>query len=55
MAVFNVPVSVKIEANSAADAAELVRAFLEYAQDVGNDDGAVKSCHVGTEAEITTD
>lgn len=55
MAVFNVPVSVKIEANSAAEAAELVRAFLEYAQDVGNDDGAVKSCLVSTEAEITTD
>lgn len=55
MAVFNVPVSVKIEANSAAEAADLALAFMEYAQDVGNDDGAVKSCLVATEAEITTD
>lgn len=52
MAIFNVPVTVQIEAKSASEASELVLSFMEYAQDVGNDDGAVQGCLVATEAEI---
>lgn len=53
MATFTVPVSVQVEANSPAEAAALVLSFMEYAQDVGNDDGAVKNCLVGAEPEVT--
>lgn len=52
MAIFNVPVTVQIEAESAFEASELVLSFVEYAQDVGNDDGAVQGCFVASEAEV---
>lgn len=53
MATFTVPVSVQVEANSPAEASALVLSFMEYAQDVGNDDGAVTNCFVGSESEVT--
>jgi len=52
MAIFNVPATVQIEAESAAEASELVLSFMEYAQDVGNDNGAILGCSVASEAEV---
>lgn len=53
MTVFNVPVTVQIEAQSADQASQLVLSFVEYAQDVGNDDCAVQGCLVAAGTEIS--
>lgn len=52
MPIFQVPVTVQVVAPSASDASEMVLSFMEYAQDVGNDDGAVQGCFVGTESAV---
>lgn len=52
MATFDVPVTVQIKAESAAEASELVLAFMEYTQDLGNDDGAVIRSLVAAENEV---
>ena len=53
MTVFNVPVTVQIEAQSAEEASQLALSFMEYAQDVSNDDGAVQACLVAPGPEIS--
>ena len=53
MPIFNVPVTIQIEAKSPLEASQAVLSFLEYAQDVGNDDDAVKNSLVAVESEIT--
>lgn len=52
MAIYDVPVIVRIEAKSATAAAQKVLAFMEYAQDFGNDDGAVQGSLVGLRTEV---
>ena len=53
MATYDVPVTVVITAKSAAAASAKVLAFLEYAHDIGNDDGEVIESLVGTKNEVT--
>jgi len=45
---YNVQVTVVTKAESAQEASELVLAFVEYAQDTGNEEGTITACYVAT-------
>ena len=52
MKTFTVPIFLGVNAETKAEAIEEALSFMEYALDVGNDEGTFPYCDVGLEREV---